>query len=202
MCWRLLVAIYSKQKDSAIDWLSSDQFRQKNVSCRSSASIPLTIWRPSYFETVPCIPQLFANDTREPGRSVGVAIETYANELNRRHELEVQLEISPELPRLSEDAEVALFRIVQTSLTNVHLHSGTSGAKIKVDHNAETLTLRVSDHGRGIPAGVLDHFLKGEATGIGIAGMRERAVSLGGSLDFETSESGPEHGTAVVVTIP
>jgi signal transduction histidine kinase len=71
-----------------------------------------------------------------------------------------------------------------------------------LDHNGETLTLRVSDHGRGIPAGVLDRFLKGEATGVGITGMRERAASLGGRLEFETSESGPEHGTAVVVAIP
>jgi signal transduction histidine kinase len=133
---------------------------------------------------------------------LGVAIELYANELNRRHELEVELEISPQLPRLTEDAEVALFRIVQTSLTNVHLHSGAHGAKIKVDHNAEALTLTVSDHGRGIPPGVLDQFLRGEATGVGMAGMRERAEALGGHLEFETSETGPEHGTAVGVTIP
>jgi signal transduction histidine kinase len=133
---------------------------------------------------------------------LGVAIEAYANELNRRNELEVELEISPELPRLTEDAEVALFRIVQTSLTNVHLHSGTRNVKIKVDHTAEALTLTVSDHGSGIPAGVLDHFLKGEATGVGIAGIRERAEMLGGRLEFETLESGPAHGTAVIVTIP
>jgi len=133
---------------------------------------------------------------------LGVAIEAYANELNRRHELEVELEISPELPRLTEDAEVALFRIVQTSLTNVHLHSGTKGAKIKMDYNAEALTLTVSDHGRGIPADVLDQFRRGEATGVGIAGMRERAAALGGRLEFETFETEARHGTAVIVTIP
>ena len=133
---------------------------------------------------------------------LGVAIETYASELNRRHELEVELEISPQLPRLSEDAEVALFRIVQTSLTNVHLHSGTRNVKIKVDFRSEALTLTVSDQGRGMPAGVLDHLLRGEATGVGIPGMRERAAALGGRLEFETTETGPAHGTAVVVTIP
>ena len=133
---------------------------------------------------------------------LGVAIETYANELNRRHELEVELEISPELPRLTDDAEVALFRIVQTSLTNVHLHSGTKRATLRVDYNAESLILTVSDHGRGMPAGVLDQFLRGEATGVGIAGMRERAAALGGRLDFETSGTGAEHGTALKVTIP
>ena len=133
---------------------------------------------------------------------LGVAIELYANELNRRHELEVELEISPQLPRLTEDAEVALFRIVQTSLTNVYLHSGTKAAKIEMDYHAETLTLTVSDHGRGIPPGVLDHFLRGEATGVGLAGMKERAEALGGHLEFETSETGPKHGTAVIVTVP
>jgi signal transduction histidine kinase len=133
---------------------------------------------------------------------LGVAIETYANELNRRHELEVELEISPELPRLTDDAEVALFRIVQTSLTNVHLHSGTKRAKIKMDHDAEGLTLTVSDHGRGMPAGVLDEYLRGEATGVGMAGMRERAAALGGRLEIETLETGPGHGTALKVTIP
>jgi signal transduction histidine kinase len=133
---------------------------------------------------------------------LGVAIEAYANELNRRHELEVELEISPDLPRLTDDAEVALFRIVQTAVTNVHLHSGTHAAKIKVDQNAEALTLTVSDQGRGMPAGVLDRFLRGEATGVGIAGMRERAAALGGRLEFETFETGARHGTTVKVTIP
>ena len=133
---------------------------------------------------------------------LGVAIEVYANELNRRHELKVELEISPDLPRLTDDAEVALFRIVQTALTNVHLHSGTHAANIKVEHNAEALTLTVSDQGRGMPAGVLDHFLRGEATGVGIAGMRERAAALGGRLEFETFEAGTRHGTTVIVTIP
>jgi two-component system NarL family sensor kinase len=131
-----------------------------------------------------------------------VAIEAYANELNRRHELDVELEISPQLPRLTDDAEVALFRIVQTAVTNVHLHSGTKWVKIQMDHTAEALTLTVSDHGRGIPARVLEHFLRGEATGVGIAGMRERAAALGGRLEFETFETGARHGTTVIVTIP
>jgi len=133
---------------------------------------------------------------------LGVAIEAYANELNRRGELEVEIDISPQLPRLSEEAEVALFRIVQTSLTNVHLHAGSKAAKIKIDFDAESLTLTVTDHGRGIPAAILNRFLRFEGTGVGLAGMRERAKALGGSLEFETSENGPGHGTSVKVTIP
>jgi signal transduction histidine kinase len=95
-----------------------------------------------------------------------------------------------------------LFRIVQTSLTNVHLHSGSNTATIKIDSDAKGLTLTVTDHGRGIPANVLGRFLRFEAAGVGLAGMRERANLLGGQLEFETSESGPMRGTTVKVTIP
>jgi signal transduction histidine kinase len=133
---------------------------------------------------------------------LGVAIEAYTNELNRRHGLAVELEISPQLPRLTEGAEVALFRIVQTSLTNVLLHSGSGTAQIKIDYDADGLTLTVGDQGRGIPAQVLGRFLRLEGTGVGLSGMRERAKALGGHLELETSESGPGHGTAVKVTIP
>jgi signal transduction histidine kinase len=133
---------------------------------------------------------------------LGAAIETYGNELNRRHELQVEWDISPQLPRLTDDAEIALFRIVQTSLTNVHLHSGSRSAKIKVEHNDEAITLTVSDRGRGIRAEVLERLLRGEVTGVGIAGMRERTEALGGRLEFETSENEARHGTEVKVTIP
>jgi signal transduction histidine kinase len=60
----------------------------------------------------------------------------------------------------------------------------------ELDHNGEALTLTVSDNGRGMPAGVLDHFLRGETTGVGMAGMRERATALGGRLEFETLATG------------
>jgi signal transduction histidine kinase len=133
---------------------------------------------------------------------LGVAIEAYANELNRRGELEVEMDISPQLPRLSEEAEVALFRIVQTALTNVHLHSGSNLAEIKMDFDAESLTLTVTDHGRGIPVAVLERFERFESAGVGLAGMRERAKALGGDIKFETSEIGPRHGTTVKVNIP
>jgi signal transduction histidine kinase len=133
---------------------------------------------------------------------LGVALEAYAVELNRRDGLTVELDIPLQLPRLSNNAEVALFRIVQTSLTNVHLHSGSTVATIKIDYNAEGLTLTVTDRGRGIPAKVLSRYLRFEAAGVGLAGMRERANLLGGQLDFETSESGPMRGTVVKVTIP
>src|SRR6185437_6613639 len=63
------------------------------------------------------------------------AIECYLSGINRRNGLHVEMEISRDLPRLSEEAEVAIFRIVQASLTNVHLHSGATVAKVKIEQS-------------------------------------------------------------------
>src|ERR1700682_5486561 len=60
------------------------------------------------------------------------AIQMYMSGINRREGLEVELEMPRNLRRLSEEAELAIFRIVQASLTNIHLHSGSDQAKIKI----------------------------------------------------------------------
>src|SRR5436309_15725849 len=104
----------------------------------------------------------------------------------------------PDLCRLSEQAELAIFRIVQASLTNVHLHSGASVAKVKIEQNLDGVVVAVSDEGQGIPEGVLDHSSRSKTVGIGITGMRERVKELGGHLEIETSC----HGTTVKATIP
>jgi signal transduction histidine kinase len=133
---------------------------------------------------------------------LGAAIEAYASDLSRRRVMKVEVEIPPRLPRLPPDTEVALFRVVQAALTNIHLHSGTDKAKIKMEKNAEMLTLTVSDDGRGIPAAVLNRFSRLGDSGVGIAGMRERVRALGGRLEIETLEKGPKHGTRLKVIIP
>jgi signal transduction histidine kinase len=58
---------------------------------------------------------------------------------------------------MSEEAELAIFRIVQASLTNVHLYSGASEAKVKIEQNLDGLIVTVSEEGQGIPNGVLNH---------------------------------------------
>ena len=133
---------------------------------------------------------------------LAAAIEVYASDLSRRQTMKVEVEIPPRLPRLPQDTEVALFRVVQAALTNVHLHSGTDKAKIKIEQDTEMLTLTVSDDGRGIPAAVLNRFSRLGETGVGIAGMRERVEALGGRLEIETLEKGPKHGTRLKVIIP
>lgn len=126
------------------------------------------------------------------------AIQCYVSGINQRHGAHVEAEISQELGRLSEVAELAIFRIVQASLTNIHLHSKATEARVKIDQNTEAVTVTVSDNGRGIPVGVLDHSSRTKTVGIGIMGMRERVAQLGGHLEIETGRT----GTTVRASIP
>jgi signal transduction histidine kinase len=126
------------------------------------------------------------------------AIQWYVSGINQRKGLHVEVEITQELHRMSEEAELAIFRIVQASLTNVHLHSRASKAKVKIDQNLDGLIVAVSDDGEGIPDGVLDHSSRTKTVGIGITGMRERVKQLGGRMEIETSRN----GTRVKATVP
>jgi signal transduction histidine kinase len=129
---------------------------------------------------------------------LNTAIRTYVSGINQRNGLHVEVEIPRDLRRLSEEAELAIFRIVQASLTNVHLHSGASKAKVKIQQNLDGVIVVVSDEGQGIPDGVLDHTSRTRTVGIGITGMRERVNHLGGRLEIETDRK----GTKVKATIP
>jgi signal transduction histidine kinase len=126
------------------------------------------------------------------------AIQMYLSGINRRDGRKVELEMPHRLRRLSEEAELATFRIVQASLTNIHLHSGTDRASVKIEQTRDGLRVTISDNGRGIPHGVLDGSSLGKRAGVGIAGMRERVKQLGGRLEIDTSE----HGTQVTALIP
>jgi signal transduction histidine kinase len=126
------------------------------------------------------------------------AIHWYVDGINQRHGLHVDVEIPQNLPRLSEDAELAIFRIVQASLTNVHLHSKARGATVRIEQVSDGVMVEVRDDGQGIPDGVLNHSSRTQSVGVGITGMRERAEELGGHLEIETGSN----GTTVKATIP
>ena len=126
------------------------------------------------------------------------SIQMYSRGINRREAFKVEVDIPCRLERLSEEAELAIFRIVQASLTNIHLHSGSDKATVKMERIREGLTVTISDHGRGIPRGVLDRSPLGKGVGVGIAGMKERVKYLGGRLEIESSG----YGTRVRATIP
>jgi two-component system NarL family sensor kinase len=110
----------------------------------------------------------------------------------------VELELSWHLERMARDVELALFRVVQESLTNIQRHSGSQQAKIKIHRNSD-LTLEISDRGRG--AFVSRRRGKEEPRfeiGVGIPSMQERVKLIGGRLDIDSGS----HGTTVHVVIP
>lgn len=112
--------------------------------------------------------------------------------------IDVELGLSKNLQRLPSEIEIAIFRIVQESLTNVHRHSGSSKASISLERKARDVVLEVSDEGKGIPAQLLSRLELGSSTGVGLRGMRERVKSLGGEIQIGRAAK----GTRIKAVIP
>jgi PAS domain S-box-containing protein len=125
------------------------------------------------------------------------AIIWYMQGLMERSGLEIELDIAEDFGRLPGDLELAIFRIVQESLTNIHRHSGSKTAKIHLSRSADSVLLEIQDQGKGIPAEKLAA-IKAQRTGVGIAGMRERIRRFNGEMDIQSKGS----GATIVVTFP
>ena len=126
------------------------------------------------------------------------AAKWYAEEFGKRSGLELKLDI-PEFPeRLPPVLELALFRVLQESLTNIHRHAKSKSADVSFQVIAGEATLAIADHGRGIPNEVLDRFRVAGTSGVGLGGMRERVRELGGRFEVESGSG----GTRVRVTVP
>lgn len=132
-------------------------------------------------------------------RSPGDAPRAPAPGLGRLPELVEQaasagltVEVAGKAPRLSPGTDLAAFRIVQEALTNVVRHSGSRRAHVRLDRDGSTLLLRVDDDGpaTGAEAG---------GSGNGLAGMRERAAALGGTIDAGPR---PDGGFRVLAALP
>jgi len=118
----------------------------------------------------------------------------YAEGFAKRSGISVKVDISPSIGRLQTEVETALFRVVQECLTNVHRHSGSSTASVRLSRYNGEMRLEVSDEGKGIPEGATS-----SAPGVGLQGIRERVLQLRGRV--EIASDSPK-GTTVVVTIP
>jgi PAS domain S-box-containing protein len=118
---------------------------------------------------------------------------------SQRSKIPVSLDLPPDLQRLPDVVEIALFRVLQESLTNVHRHSRAKSAEISVDVDAEQVTIEIRDHGRGMPAHIIRQ-IEAETSklGVGLAGMRERIHELGGRFVV----SSDDRGTTVQASIP
>jgi signal transduction histidine kinase len=123
----------------------------------------------------------------------------YVEGFAKRSGIQTGLDMPEDLGRLPSSLELALFRVLQESLTNVHRHSKSRKADVSLRLYEDKVVLRVRDYGKGIPADVLGRFRRRSAHGgVGLAGMRERIHELGGQLEMDSDS----HGTQVVATMP
>jgi two-component system sensor histidine kinase UhpB len=121
------------------------------------------------------------------------ALIALANGTGVRGELTVERDLPAELPALSDEQELVVYRIAQEALSNVARHSGADRTVLRLRIAEGELRLTVDDNGRGLAAG--------EREGIGIGGMRERALLAGGRLRLGPRGDG-EAGTEVELVLP
>ncbi len=126
------------------------------------------------------------------------AIRCYVEGFADRSKIPVRLEIPENLGRLSPELETTIFRVVQEGLTNIHRHSGSSTAAIRISQAPEEIRLEISDRGKGIPAGVQLGLAGAGRSGVGIQGMRERLRQLGGHLEIQSRRT----GTTILAVLP
>ena len=126
------------------------------------------------------------------------AAKWYVEGFGRRSGIAAQLDLPPHVHRLPRRMEIALFRILQEALTNVHRHSGSRAVNVCVTADDAAVVLIVKDFGVGVPREVLDRFWKTGNVGVGLAGIRERLKELGGYLEINSNLD----GTALKATIP
>ena len=126
------------------------------------------------------------------------AVRWYADGFAQRSKIQVDLDLPVDFRRLSPELETAIFRVVQECLTNIHRHSGSAIARIRLLHLDGHVLLEVADEGKGIPAENREAMLSVGVPGVGIRGMRERIRQLGGSLDITSNGT----GTLVLARLP
>ena len=118
------------------------------------------------------------------------ALRCYVEGFSERSRIDVELDMASELPRLPEEIELSIFRIVQECLTNVHRHSGSSTAAIRIVQEDSRVRVEIEDNGKGISGDKELAFGAKVQTGIGIRGMRERLRQLNGRLEVGSNGCG------------
>jgi signal transduction histidine kinase len=127
------------------------------------------------------------------------AISMFADGFAERSGIRVKLEIPDDFGRLSSEMETAIFRAIQQSLANVHKHSGSPVAYLRITADAEFVMIEISDEGCGIKPEILEGFHSGsQLTSVGIAGMRERIEGMNGDFAIHSGEK----GTLIEIRLP
>jgi signal transduction histidine kinase len=127
------------------------------------------------------------------------AARTYLEGFSQRAGVKVSFDLPDTVEPLPPDLELTLFRVLQEALTNIQRHSKSSKAEVQFIANGRTATLRVRDHGIGLPPGMLENFHQnGTSVGVGLAGMKERVRERNGELEIRSDSA----GTSISATFP
>ena len=125
------------------------------------------------------------------------ALSWYVEGLVERSGLELNLAMAEDFGRLPADMEMTIFRLVQECLTNVHRHSGSKSADIRIARDGENVSVEVKDQGEGMSPSRLAE-IQSRGSGVGLRGIRERLRQFHGEMSIQSNGS----GTRVLVRIP
>lgn len=135
-------------------------------------------------------------------KGVKATIEQYAGGFATRTSLKVTTDVSPEIDRLSYDKQRSLLRIVQEALTNIFRHAQAMEVEIEIRSMDGHIQLRISDDGRGMPAGSTRRGAGAICFGVGIPAMRARLHQLGGRLEIQSAPETGCRGTTLRAIFP
>ena len=124
------------------------------------------------------------------------ALRTQVRDFGEQTGIDAEFRRQGEVPRLTDEQQLVLYRVTQESLSNVAQHADATRVLVELS-SIGRIVLRIADDGRGVPGGASGH-AKGREGGLGLSGMRERAVLVGGHLSIHSSEGA---GTTVTLTM-
>ena len=126
------------------------------------------------------------------------AVRWYVDGFSERSKIKIDIDIPEEFRRLSDEMEIAIFRMVQECLTNIHRHSGATAVAIRFRAENRRVLVEVQDNGKGITLDKQLELSSPGRSGVGFRGMRERFRQLGGTLEIQSEG----RGTTVTAALP
>jgi len=126
------------------------------------------------------------------------ALRWYVEGFSERSKIAVTLHFDNSIGRLPAESEIALFCIVQECLTNIHRHSGSRTAAVRLLKRDNECLLEIEDQGVGLPEAKRARLSSFAEMGVGFRGMNERVAQLGGALEVRSDSK----GTVVIARLP